>query len=438
MDPTGEEAHQQIQQSLLNLRSSQALFRRLEIASTKFYAAMQSASEAAKEFYESMQLVGDAALSGGVNVSNLGSHISNVTDAFRMAEQKRREPIRIFADQLMLPLQSRLDMDPKTTTKMEKDYERDQKVFTEELKKAQKEADTWSKKARKFASDGLAASSINPTVQAVHERTSDLYEMRQATLNVIATEEKRRFNTVFGGLTAFLRAEVAFATIIAGLSKVIEGFNEAGSRPEGIKATSSKDDLVRAPYSMSSTPAPSPAPSVAPTPSNTLPPPSSNPAVLAPNQYRVKHAFAAKEPGQLPLRIGDIVTVDGAPEDNWQFGRTPEAEGWFPSGFLARHDEVPDATPKATPAPVLASPYPVRLRTSALFPDQSSPAVNRQPTVRGVPEPDYPLATSSSAGILRQPVPEPDYPMATPAVSRNILAAVANAAMQSPVARRNF
>jgi hypothetical protein len=55
-------------------------------------------------------------------------------------------------------------------------------------------------------------------------------------------------------------------------------------------------------------------------------------------QYRAKYAFKSNEGGQVSFQQGDIVEVEGLPEDNWQYGRNLRTHlaGWFPANYLDR------------------------------------------------------------------------------------------------------
>eukprot|EP00039_Didymoeca_costata_P030439 m.29547 g.29547 ORF g.29547 m.29547 type:complete len:418 (+) comp8115_c0_seq1:192-1445(+) len=57
---------------------------------------------------------------------------------------------------------------------------------------------------------------------------------------------------------------------------------------------------------------------------------------LPKDHYKVVHGFSATEPGQLSLSMGDVVEVDGEPEDEWIYGRNNGTgkSGWFPASYI--------------------------------------------------------------------------------------------------------
>ena len=78
------------------------------------------------------------------------------------------------------------------------------------------------------------------------------------------------------------------------------------------------------------------------------------PLGLGPDQYRAKYPFHGQDTGQLSFGTGEIITVEGSPEDNWQYGHSSSQgkSGWFPVNYLERKagdDAVnPPSPPPAT------------------------------------------------------------------------------------------
>lgn len=69
-----------------------------------------------------------------------------------------------------------------------------------------------------------------------------------------------------------------------------------------------------------------------------LPPGAAVPTIDLPqDSYKALHSFTGTEPGQLSLSVGDIVEIDGEPEDDWLYGRnnTNGKSGWFPASYVA-------------------------------------------------------------------------------------------------------
>ncbi|KAI9886078.1 MAG: Light-sensor Protein kinase [Watsoniomyces obsoletus] len=63
---------------------------------------------------------------------------------------------------------------------------------------------------------------------------------------------------------------------------------------------------------------------------------SRNSVALGPNQARAKFTFEADQPGDLPFRKGDIITIVKRTEssNDWWTGRIGEKEGIFPSNYV--------------------------------------------------------------------------------------------------------
>ena len=121
--------------------------------------------------------------------------------------------VRELADHLILPLQTRLEPDARTTTvrlaavtvaasaaqKLEKDYDRDVKDQLEHVRKAQREVETWVKKARKLADGGQVSGSLNAArgrheciiadaaqaQQSLQERLADVQAVRDAAMGAV-------------------------------------------------------------------------------------------------------------------------------------------------------------------------------------------------------------------------------------------------------------
>ena len=86
---------------------------------------------------------------------------------------------------------------------------------------------------------------------------------------------------------------------------------------------------------------------------------------LPANHFRAKFAFEAEDEGQITFAPGDVIVVDGLPEDNWQYGtcRTTGELGWFPANYLDETSGVldpslfsPDDEPGPEPGTAVVEP----------------------------------------------------------------------------------
>ena len=163
------------------------------------------------------------------------------------------------------------------------------------------------------------------------------------------TEERRRFTTVLGGLLQNLQVHLAAATDTCGLAQATIAQNKGlVANPNQLPANYNP----AVPRGRNGASRQASNGNGARLQSRPMSP--SGPNGLPANQLRAKYAFKPTESGQVAFIVGDVIEVEGVPEDNWQYGKNLRTNitGWFPANYLDR--SAPDSISAftLTPPPV--------------------------------------------------------------------------------------
>jgi len=87
----------------------------------------------------------------------------------------------------------------------------------------------------------------------------------------------------------------------------------------------------------------------------TPPSPAASPIQAEEPVYRIIHDFQPQSANELPLIVGNTVTILDKDESGWWFAKDASGQGWIPSSYLKEgkeeeeEEEVPQEAPPAAP-----------------------------------------------------------------------------------------
>eukprot|EP00050_Salpingoeca_kvevrii_P007408 m.296045 g.296045 ORF g.296045 m.296045 type:complete len:354 (-) comp13311_c0_seq1:103-1164(-) len=326
-----DDSHQRIGQSLNNMRAMAPLMRKIEQAAIVWQRQYQASIDAAAKFYEAVEelVVSNSDRTPGVR--ELHESLTTFLEVTRHVDMMQKDVSRCIGEDIILPLSSRIASDQRTTQRLEKEYDKYSRQYVDEVKKAEKELEKWAKKARKMAANGYATANLSAAKQNVADRMHDLEQMRNHTLNQCILEEQRRYATLLAGINEYMKTTMYTCT------QSIDQYKRGIDTIYSSASIAMRQRNERAPRPMSQAPMPRPS-LVAAAMNQHGGAPAQEFRGMGVNQYRAKFDFDAAESGQLTLKMGDIITIEGDVDNNWQYGtnmRTQES-GWFPANYIGR------------------------------------------------------------------------------------------------------
>lgn len=333
-----DDVHHKVDLAFTSMRSAAPALKKLEQAAAAWQKQEQLAHDSFMKYVEAIEDLSSKAMAGTPPAKDIGSSFVKVADVYRQLELAYRLVVNAVNEEILLPLNSRLDADARSLARMERDYDKDCKDHLEELKHCEKELDKITKKSRKQSSEGAVAASLASAQNMLDDRVHAFQQMRVNALNAAVQEERRRYGGVLLGLVRVAKAQFKFhEQAQSSLGRMMDACENFTTTTDSVAVFVQKSTLMRANRPLSSPPEPvSPGPVRRAT--RVLP---EDPfAGLAPGETRARYAFNTSDPAQLAFEVNDVIKLEGDPEENWQFGTNTRSgsTGWFPAHYVHRKD----------------------------------------------------------------------------------------------------
>lgn len=411
-----DEIHQKVMSSFNRVKKHPSTFGKLQKAAVAWQAKLAEASAAELQFFAALEEIGSQA-HDAPGMAEIGRGFNNLTDCSRGLVELQREVQRSLADEIIIPLSSRIEVDHRHIVRMEKDYLKFCTEQVERIAKAEKEVSKVEKAVRKSGMDAELAQQKEYAQRVVISQVQELDALRTHTLKTVLTEERSKYCRAMIAVLDALKTEFNyFQRSMPAIDAVIRYCDpicyQPNKLPPGFAPLAKRGGPVRngsvvPPQQMehmngvmsprgNRIPGPGgpvgypTGPTISPPPPSPLQQPMAYPHPVAnfpgesrgsqshiqytsvqpptkailergpplgPDQYRAKYPFHAQDEGQLSFGPGEVILVDGDPEDNWQYGTSTRTgkSGWFPVNYLQRKT----AEDVATLSSVQTNPPPV-------------------------------------------------------------------------------
>ncbi|XP_030840634.1 brain-specific angiogenesis inhibitor 1-associated protein 2-like [Strongylocentrotus purpuratus] len=170
--------------------------------------ALQSVSQAAKDYFNAIVAVGELA-SETKDSRQLGQSLLQIAETYRQIETEREITVHALRKELLHPLEGKLEQEWKTVLQVQKSYLSENKAKSEAVDKCRSEVKKLQKKTQKNHSEKYIEKEQR-TAEELQLLTKQLHNFRSNGLREAWTEERRRYCYLVDRYCSLIKNNAAF------------------------------------------------------------------------------------------------------------------------------------------------------------------------------------------------------------------------------------
>ncbi|XP_041473029.1 brain-specific angiogenesis inhibitor 1-associated protein 2-like protein 1 isoform X2 [Lytechinus variegatus] len=170
--------------------------------------ALQSVSQAAKDYFNAIVAVGELA-SETKDSRQLGQSLLQIAETYRQIETEREITVHALRKELLHPLEGKLEQEWKNVLQVQKTYLSENKAKSEAVEKCRSEVKKLQKKTQKNHSEKYIEKEQR-TAEELQLLTKQLHNFRSNGLREAWTEERRRYCYLVDRYCSLIKNNAAF------------------------------------------------------------------------------------------------------------------------------------------------------------------------------------------------------------------------------------
>ncbi|XP_071494804.1 BAR/IMD domain-containing adapter protein 2-like [Diadema antillarum] len=170
--------------------------------------ALQSVSQAAKDYFNAIVAVGELA-SETKDSRQLGQSLLQIAETFRQIETEREITVHALRKELLHPLEGKLEQEWKNILQVQKTYLSENKTKAEAVEKCRAEVKKLQKKTQKNHSEKYLEKEQR-TTEELQLLTKQLHNFRSSGLREAWSEERRRYCYLVDRYCSLIKNDAAF------------------------------------------------------------------------------------------------------------------------------------------------------------------------------------------------------------------------------------
>uniref|UniRef100_F7AS27 IMD domain-containing protein n=1 Tax=Ciona intestinalis TaxID=7719 RepID=F7AS27_CIOIN len=209
---------------------------------TKLHNLLKATTVAMSSFLESIQKIADFTTNTKGSTKDIGSALTRICVRQKMMENKLKLFTNALLDNLVVPIQERLEEWKKVANQLEKDHAKDYKKAMHDIKKRNGETIRLQKKVRKGSKPDLHQQ-LNSAMHEVNDRFTSLEETEKSALRNLLVEERTRICLFANCLSPVLDMEVSMLNEVSNLHELTSDVARLCRNPKQLPT--STDQLVQ-------------------------------------------------------------------------------------------------------------------------------------------------------------------------------------------------
>uniref|UniRef100_A0A0B7A4B2 IMD domain-containing protein n=1 Tax=Arion vulgaris TaxID=1028688 RepID=A0A0B7A4B2_9EUPU len=228
-------------QSIINdLRGSSPIWEDFTYKSVKLHTSLKTTVVAVGAFLEAFQKVADMATSSKGATREIGSALTRLCMRHRSIESHLKALTSSILDNLVAPLQDKLEDWKKSVAQIDKDHSRENKKAKQDIKKAASDTIRLQKKVRKGSTHGKSdmQQKLDSAMLDVNSKYHQLEETEKNSVRSALIEERSRFCLFITCLKPFVDQELKLLTEMTHINEIMENLCMQASDPAILPASS--------------------------------------------------------------------------------------------------------------------------------------------------------------------------------------------------------
>nr|CAB3264071.1 metastasis suppressor protein 1 [Phallusia mammillata] len=230
------------QNIVTDLKSSSPVWEEFVSRGMKLYTLLKSTTFAVSAFVESMQKIADNATNTKGSTKDIGSALTRICVRQKMVENKLKQFTNALLENLISPIQDRLEEWKKVANQLEKDHAKEYKKAMHDIKKRNGDTLRLQKKARKGSKPDIQFQ-LNSAMHDVNERLTLLEETEKSALRNLLVEERTRVCLFANCLTPVLESQISMMNEVSHLHELGSDVTRLCRNPKQLPT--STDQLVQ-------------------------------------------------------------------------------------------------------------------------------------------------------------------------------------------------
>jgi hypothetical protein len=230
-------------QTVVNdLRGSSPLWEDFTYKSMKLHSSLKTTVVAIGAFLEAFQKVADMATSSKGATREIGSALTRLCMRHRSIESHLKVLTSSILDNLVAPLQEKLEDWKKAVAQIDKDHAKEHKKAKTDIKKAASDTMRLQKKVKKGNQSQHGKTEmqykLDQAMAEVNSKYTQLEETEKNSLRTALIEERSRFCLFITCLKPFVDNEVKLLTEISHINEIMDSLCMQASEPGVLPASS--------------------------------------------------------------------------------------------------------------------------------------------------------------------------------------------------------
>ncbi|KAK6983699.1 metastasis suppressor protein 1-like isoform X6, partial [Biomphalaria glabrata] len=228
-------------QTVVNdLRGSSPIWEDFTYKSIKLHSSLKTTVVTIGAFLEAFQKVADMATNSKGATREIGSALTRLCMRHRSLESHLKLLTNSILDNLVAPLQEKLEDWKKAVAQLDKDHSKEYKKAKQEIKKSASDTMRLQKKVKKSASHGKSdmQHKLESAMMEVNTKYHQLEETEKNSVRAALIEERSRFCLFITCLKPFVDHELKLLTEINHISEIMESLCMQASEPSVLPPSS--------------------------------------------------------------------------------------------------------------------------------------------------------------------------------------------------------
>lgn len=217
-------------QAIINdMRRSSPIWEDFTNKATKLNSSLKTTQIAISAFLDTFQKVADMATGSRGATREMGSSLTRLCMRHRSIETKIKTLASTITENLVAPLQEKMEEWKRNVAQMDKDHAKEYKKASQEIKKCAADTIRLQKKVKKGKSD--IQSKLENALQDVNDKYLILEETEKNAVRTALIEERSRFCMFVTCFKPFVEWEISLLTEITHLKEVMDNLAKQSSDP---------------------------------------------------------------------------------------------------------------------------------------------------------------------------------------------------------------
>ncbi|XP_077535182.1 uncharacterized protein LOC144147020 isoform X3 [Haemaphysalis longicornis] len=205
---------------------------------SKLHSQLKITASVSAAFLDSFQKVADMATNTKGATKEVGKALTRLCLRHRSVEAKLRSFTTSIMEQLVIPLQDKLEDWKKSTLQLDKDHSKEFKRARQEIKKMSTDTLRLQKKVKKGSGKWEMQRSLECALQEMSDRCLLLEEAEKQAVRRALVEERARFCLLVTCLTPVLEEELLMLQETSHLQEIVDSLAKLTRNPECLPSAS--------------------------------------------------------------------------------------------------------------------------------------------------------------------------------------------------------